>query len=109
MTLSTKLELLGQISERAREIERPGVDNEAEFVRAIYALGCRNDAANAWPKRRDALVTVLAEGVNWILARDRRPIRDLIRPAPRPHAPSCAFPEADCWCGAFGRKVQAWG
>lgn len=70
MTLSGKLEVLGQISERARDVEHDAGDVDLEFVEALFLLTKARTADAAWPQLRETLLLVLAVGVNWLLAGD---------------------------------------
>lgn len=81
MTLSPKLEVLGQLSERARELE-DGLDccPDCDFFEAVLEMSRIRRAKAPWPDLRDALLRVLAIGVNRIVDGDQ-------------HQPFVAFPD----------------
>jgi hypothetical protein len=116
VTLSNKLEVLGQVSERARAIEGQA-DPVAIFAEAVFQVN--HYRHERWPLLRRSVELAAAAAVNWILVGDgggmyqpsalTRGRTSSHRPAPRPHSSWCGFPAAACWCGAFSRKVPAWG
>jgi hypothetical protein len=71
MTLAPKMEILGQISERARAVEGAG-DPMVAFSTAMFDLGVA--ASRAADRRclrvRDAAELVAACAVNWLVAHD---------------------------------------
>lgn len=76
---NAKLEVLGQISERAREIESTVAAHPSEFSSAALNL-CLAQLRDADPSQlREALLLVAATVVNWLLSLDR--LDDLEPPA----------------------------
>jgi hypothetical protein len=83
MTLSPKLELLGAVSERARELEdpdRPLLHVEHDVVERLSLVRetrlLRQSGHVDWAVMREQLVELLAAGVNWILAGDAAAARE---------------------------------
>jgi hypothetical protein len=71
MTLSPKLEVMGQLSERAREIETElDCCPDCDLFEAILEFNRVRHAKVPWPDRRDALMLVLAIGVNMVVDGD---------------------------------------
>jgi hypothetical protein len=78
MTRSSKLELLGQVSERARELEDPTralIHVESEVVERMSlvreARVLRQWRQVQWSAMREQLVELMATALNWVLAGDR--------------------------------------
>jgi hypothetical protein len=82
VTLSTKLEVLGQVSERARELEALPGGPDAALSDHLLHLGWVAGTA-PWPHYRAVLVDVLAAGVNALLAGDRHAHRPMPGPGRR--------------------------
>jgi hypothetical protein len=72
MTLTPKLEVLGQLSERARELE-DSLDccPDCDFFEALLEMNRIRHAKAPWPDLRGALMLVLAIGVNRIVDGDK--------------------------------------
>jgi len=74
MALSPKLELLGQVSERARELEVEHLvgspAREIDLAEAMHMVRLARLERVPWENRRAALVDMLAAGLNAIMAGD---------------------------------------
>jgi hypothetical protein len=77
VSLPSKMELLGQVSERARELEEPDRALLHLEVDVIERMGLVREARQLrqwrqlqWDVMREQLVELLAVTVNWVLSGD---------------------------------------